>query len=175
MSLLTLKDHEIVLDPHSLAIPAMRKIWDRDKTKGKHKAYKELLYTYYVCDFKSPYANYETSEREAKVVSDIMEKDWAPDEELKLLIAEYKDHQVKNSPSLALLMASSDAVHKLAGWLRNVSYEGEDAMDPSKVAKTLGEVSKIIDTLNKLEDKVKQEITTTSRARGGGVEGLYEG
>ena len=174
MGLLTLQEHQLVLDPDALAIPAMRKIWDRDEDKEKHTAFRELLFVYYVCDFKSPYANYPEKEKVDKVIHDIMAKGWKPDPELEHLIQEYKDNQEMNSPSLRLLKASRESVHKLADWLHNIDYTGDDAMDPAKVAKTLGEVGKIIDSLNKLEEKVKKEITTASRARGGGQKGLYE-
>lgn len=174
MGLLQLEDTKLILDPNVLAIPVVRKIYDRDPDEQKPQAYKELMYVYYVCDFKSPYSNYPEEEREFKVRTDFMGEDWQPDEELKDLMKEYQEMQVMNSPSLRLLYASREAVHKLAGWLKDVEYTGSNATAPKDVAMTLEKVGKIIESLNKIEDKVKKEITTTSRARGGGVTGLYE-
>jgi len=171
MGLLTIKNHQLELNPDVLAIPVFKKIWDSDKTEGKHKAYKELLYVYYVADHKSPYSKYPKEERTMKVAMDIMGEKWKCSSDLQKVIDEYVYTQTRNLPSLRLLMSAREAVHELANWLDNVDYE---VTEPAKVTRALGDIGKIINSLNALEEKVKKEITTTSRARGGGVEGAYE-
>jgi hypothetical protein len=174
MGLLTLKDHKLEINPDILVIPEFNKIWTRDKSKGKEKAYKEMIYVFYMFDFKSPYASYPEQERKEKIVNDIMGANWKPDKQLEQLCETYVFNQEMSSPSLRLLNSARQSVHRLADWLNKVTYEGDDATDPAKVSKTLSEIGKVIDSINKLEEKVKKEVTTSSRQRGGGHEGLFE-
>ena len=80
MGLFDYKDYKVVIHPDSIAIPAFKAVWERDKTKAKHRATQELSYIYFVNDFKSPYAIYPHKDRVAKVMGDfIKESDWKPD------------------------------------------------------------------------------------------------
>ena len=61
----------VIMNPNSLAMPEFKAIWDRDKTKVKELAIKELSYVVFLCDesVKNPYHQYRLSER-IKVLKD---------------------------------------------------------------------------------------------------------
>jgi hypothetical protein len=173
MGLLTLKNHKLELNPDVLGNPVFKRLWDKDKSKGKEVAYKELLLIFYICDFNSPYAKYPKHEREAKVCSDIYDAKYKISKEIRAVIDEYEEIQYKSSPSMRLLSSSREAVHKLAKWLDGVDYnDNEKAV--KEVTDAISKIGKMIESLNQLEEAVKQEITTSARAKGGGTTGLFE-
>ena len=65
------------IPPSSLTIPELKKLWDRDKSKKKSKAYQELSYVYHMCDFNSEYASYAYTHKEETVRKDhIKDEEW---------------------------------------------------------------------------------------------------
>ena len=63
MKLLDLKNSRVVISPEALLIPEFQKIWEKDKSKDKEKALKELSYVYFICDYKSHYLTSMGKER----------------------------------------------------------------------------------------------------------------
>jgi len=161
MSLFTLQEHVLKIDPDTLAIPEFRVIWDRDKSKDKAIAYKELSYIYYYTDHKSSYQNYPDEERADKVRDDfIRDKKWRMDDQVQAAISKYDELQT--TPTLRLLLSARIAVDKLAAYFKEAEPEDRN------YTSNLDKIGKIIESLDKLEEKVKKEQTQQSKIRGGG-------
>ena len=178
MGLFDLKDDKLIINPDSLSIPAFKEIWDRDESEDKSKAYNEICYIYHMCDFKSPYAAHEESKREKEIIKDFIKKEgWKPDKKLSLCIEKYKKFQ--STHSMRLLSSARDVVDKMAGYFRKVDFEemdeeGRPIYTAKDVSANLEKIGKIIESLDKVEEKVKKEITVQSHIRGGGQAGMYE-
>lgn len=161
MSLFTLQEHVLKIDPDTLVIPEFRVLWERDKSKDKAMAYKELSYVYYYADFKSSYQNYTEDDRESKVRDDfIRDSKWRADKDVIAAVAKYEEMQV--TPTLRLLQAAKVAVDKLAAYFR------ESEPEDRNYTSNLDKLGKIVESLDKLEEKVKKEQSTQGRIRGGG-------
>jgi hypothetical protein len=164
MGLFELHNHLVVIRPESLVIPEMMAVWDRDKTKEKSKAYKELAYIYFMVDYKSPYNVYPDDIREQKVREDFVKDDsWKPDRLILTAAAKYEELQI--TPSMQTLKSARKGLDMVRRYFDNVN---EDT-DIKELMQALEKVGKSIEGLDKLEEKVKKEITTEEKVRGGGV------
>lgn len=153
---------EVLIKSEAREIPELKVIVDRDKTKDKAQLNKEIQYIWHLCNSRSPYEAYgETKEREITIINDfIKDSKWVPDTNLLKLRDKYLS--LLDSPSKRLLKASRKAVDEIA------SYIGDPETDVDSKAKLLEKVPKIIEGLDKCEERVKKEITTTEKLRGGG-------
>ena len=176
--LFDLKAGNVVLNPDSLAIPMFSKIWKTDKTKTKEKATKEISYIYFMCDFSSPYMVYPETKRREVIVKDFMKDEkWKESESILHAMKRYKDFQ--ETHTMRLMKAAKGASDKLAGYFEGVDFlktddTGKPLYTAKDVAVNLEKVGNIVDSLDKLETRIKKEIKTDSRVRGGGEIGLYE-
>jgi hypothetical protein len=170
MGLFDYKDYKVVIHPDAIAIPAFKKIWDRDKTKEKHKATQELSYIYFVNDFKSPYSVWPEEDRRAKVIADfIKDPDWKMDPELKMAEAEYNEFQ--QTYSMRFLQSARGLADKLTAYFEEVDFHavddrGKPLYSATDAVRNLKEVGNVIESLDKVENKVKKEIETKTNIRG---------
>jgi len=173
MGLFDYKDYKVVIHPDSIAIPAFKAVWERDKTKAKHRATQELSYIYFVNDFKSPYAIYPHKDRVAKVMGDFMkEADWKPDPVVKAAEKEYNEFQ--RTYSMRFLESARGLADKLTSYFDEVNFHDTDdrgapVYKATDAVKNLKEVGNIIESLDKVENKVKKEIDDKAKVRGKAV------
>jgi len=166
------------LNPDILAIPEFSEIWNADKTKVKAKAMKEITYIYMMADFNSPYAVFPISKRTKEVKKDILGSEDAKIEKRILEgIEKYKKFQ--ETPSMYLLEKTKIAIYKMADYFEGVDFmqtddTGRPVYNAKDVAANLEKIGKIIESFDKVEEKVKKEVKSESRIRGGGTEGIYE-
>ena len=178
MALFDLKNGNIVLNPDSLALPVFKKIWKKDKTKNKEKATQEISYVYFMCDYNSPYAVYPSLKKRGILVKDFMkDSKWKESKEILEAMEAYINFQ--ETHTMRLMKAARSASDKLAGYFENVDFlkvddKGRPLYTAKDVAINLEKVGNIVDSLDKLETRIKQEIKTESRVRGGGEIGIYE-
>jgi len=178
MALFDLKNGSIVLNPDSLALPGFREIWKKDKTKGKDKATREISYVFFMCDYNSPYAVYPQAKRKEIVCKDFMKDEkWEETPEVKEAIERY--HGFQETHTMRLMRAAKGAADKLAGYFENVDFlktddNGKPIYTAKDVAYNLEKVGSIVDSLDKLETRIKKEVKTDARVRGGGEIGMYE-
>ena len=178
MALFDLKNGNIVLSPDSLALPVFKKIWKKDKTKIKEKATREISYIYFMCDYGSPYAVYPIDKKREVIAMDFM-KDlkWKEDKDIIEAMEAYLKFQ--ETHTMRLMKAAKGASDKLAGYFENVDFlivddKGRPLYTAKDVAINLEKVGNIVDSLDKLENRIKQEVKISSRIRGGGEIGMYE-
>ena len=179
MGLFNITNDRVILDPEKLVIPAFKKIWDDDKTKGKTHATRVLTYIYFYVDFLSPYAIYPAYERKKILLDEFLKGDikTANSKQVQEAISKYKEFQ--ETPSMRLLEAAKVACGKLSDYFMDLDFtQLDDSGRPVYVAKdvaaNLKAVGGIIESLDKTEEQVKKEITTSTKIRGGGNAGEYE-
>ena len=179
MGLFNIKNDNIILDPDKLIIPEFRKIWDSDKSKGKESAQKILTYIYFLCDFNSPYSIHPEYERKETLVKDFLKgsSKLVDTPDVSQAIEKYKDFQ--QTPSMRLLESAKIACGKLSDYFTTLDFKemddsGRPVYQAKDVAANLKAVGGIIESLNKTEEQVKKEITSSSKIRGGGEEGDFE-
>lgn len=166
------------LNPDILAIPEFADIWEADKTKLKAKAMKEITYIYMMADFNSPYAVFPINKRRAEVARDVLGSEGAKISKALLDgIDKYKKFQ--ETPSMYLLEKTKTAIYKMADYFETVNFNqmdetGRPVYTAKDVAANLEKIGKIIESYDKVEEKVKKEVKSESRIRGGGTEGTYE-
>ncbi len=161
MSIFNFKSNKVVIDPDKLVIPEFKAIWDRDKSKDKEQAFKELTYIYMLVDFKSAYQAYPEDIRESKIIEDfIKDSKWKPDNLISDAAKKY--YALQETPTLRMLNSAKLAVEKLSNYFKRSSPE-----DRSYTA-NLEKLGKIIESLDKLEERVKKEQAAENRVRGGG-------
>ncbi len=167
---------EIVISPHVLAVPAIKRIWDRDKSKSKEKAYKEISYIVFMYDFHSPYRDLPQLERESTIKQHIFkEEKWEPDVQLKEAVEVYR--QLQETPLTRLLSAHMNNVDKLTAYLNTIDFNGKDFEDASKTAdsmmKGMEKAGSIIKSLSLLRKQVQTDVAETT-ARGQTDIGYFE-
>ena len=91
------------IDPIAYTLIPFKTLWDRDKSKNKDTAKKELSFIYFMHDFKSDfYSEPDSDKRYAEVVKHVFGKDskWKPDKEVQIAEEFYKDKQQTLSSKL---------------------------------------------------------------------------
>lgn len=168
MGLFTLQNNHVVLNPDALAIPPFKEIWEETKDKTTARLY--LTYIYFVEDFQSPYNIYSLEEREHKVREQIIKKkNWKEPAIVQKGRAAYREFSM--TPSLRSLQTARAALDKVNDYMDNFDHEVDDI---AKLHKVISGMGSMIESLGKIEDKVKKEMTENSRIRGGGEVGPYE-
>jgi len=178
MHLFDIIDGKVVMNPTMLWLPEFKVLWDRDKSKLKEKAAKEISYIVFLYDFRSPYMAYPSTEREAKIIKDYIRiADWVPDEFILDAVRKYKELQT--SPISRLLQAALDTCDKMTDYYNGVDFKLVDAdgkpiytlKDVSSAMKSIGD---IVSSLETMKDKVEKEQTERGSIRGGTGVGLFE-
>lgn len=121
-------------------------------------------YIWHLCSHKSPYATSEDQEREETVRQDFLKEE--PSELLLKTVDRYRNSL--ETTSMRLLRAAKKAALNIAVYLEE-SAKQEEMENIKEVVGTLEKIGKIVESLDKLEDRVKKEITNEERLRGGGT------
>lgn len=171
----------VVFQPQFLAVPAFKKVWDKDKNKNKHKAYNELSYVVFLCDntISNPYRNMAESLKEEVLKRDVLgDVDYKITDDLKSAIEKF--NQLKETTSSRLLKSAKIAAEKLSDYFENkinfddLDSNGKPVYSAKDLASNLGAIGKIIESLKKLEEQVLKEQLDGGTARGGAEIGDFE-
>lgn len=179
MEIFEIVNGEVVVTKECLLIPQFKAIWTRDKDKNKKRAYKEFNYMYFSTNWKSIYLSYDTKTREEKLLQDFIgDTKWKPDPVLLTAIEKYKEFQ--NTPSMRFLLANREAIESMSDYFSGIDWnmvndKGTPIYKITEVSRAAKEASGILDSLGKLEDKVKKELAMADvKARGNSIGGALE-
>jgi len=172
-------DH-VSFTPEFLAVPEFKAIWDRDRTKNKGRATKELSFIAFLCDNTpaNPYMGYSEEIRE-----DILKEDFIGNAKWDIdLLVGYgirKLNTLFQTPSSRLLAGALVAADQLAGWFKSIDFSkiddsGKQVFSARELSSNLGSVGTIIKSLKSLEKQVRQEQLDDNMARGGAEIGIFE-
>ena len=180
MKLFDIKGEQVILNAQVLGIPPFKTLYERDKSKGKKQAHKEIAYVTFLCDNTTDnhYRGYNMQDREKILKRDFMrDVDYEPDTTLLKAIEKFKDLQ-KTSTS-RLYESALDGANKLAGYFTNIDFnelgdDGRPLHSAKELAQNLASVGNIVKSLKQLEQVVRQEQQDASTARGGNIISEFE-
>ena len=158
----------VVMNPTTLWIPEFKAVWDRDKSKDKHVATREISYIVFLHSFQSPYQAYSEKERDKKILNDYFkdEPNWKPDKVVKAAVDRFLELQ--DSLALKLLRSTKMALETMEQFFASATVD-----DVDKIVKNAKELGNLVQSLDKLEKQVQAE-QTERRGRGDKEIGLFE-
>ena len=168
----------VVVSPEAYSIQAFKVLWDRDKSKDKSKALKDLAYVFWMSDYRSYVSDItDPVEKEKEVLSIIDDSGkYRPDSAVKDAITVYK----KDLPiSLGFLEDVKAAINELRKYFRELDLsalddKGKPVHNANQVMNSIKSTGDLLENLEKLEIKVKKDMDMQSSARGNKSKGLYE-
>lgn len=166
-NLLTLVNDVLNVAPEALMINEFKAIWNRDRTKGKEKAKKELAYVYHTTDYQSVYGNFHPDIREVKIRLDIMgDREWEPDDKIKAAQEKYKELQT--TLSLELLKDVQLGLTKLRDYFRDADFDDDDDGRAAKnFIANVKQMGDLVKGLKSLKEEIEKELTDNMQLRGG--------
>lgn len=160
MKLLELEGMIGIPSPEASQVGEFHNLIKRDRTHGKRVASKELAYIYYLCDWDSPYASYPEEIRAEKVIKDIFDEDWIPDEAVVKAVDKYKE--LTENEFKKMLSGARAGASKLTEYFETVDLNDVDEKSgkPIHTAKdlisNLAKVGEVMEGLEKLIEMVEK-------------------
>lgn len=168
-------------EPELLLVKEFKALLDRDKTKNKEQATKELTYIYLAIDWKSPYSQYSEYERHEEALSDAgLTEEEFNNPVFREACRKYRNLQDSNK-SIKLLNAARMAADQFAEYFETIidlnerDQNGKPIFSAEKVMKEMAQLSKVHEQLIALESQVKQEMEVQTSTRAGVSEGFDPG
>jgi hypothetical protein len=180
------EDGKVDLDLEIKLIPEFRILIANDKDRFKKTALMEFAFIYFMYDYKSPYYIYDETERFEKVKKECgFEKDWKVHKKLQDAIDKYIELQ--ETPTIKSLKAIKDSLLTSSKVIRvlqkniesrmndEIPDDDDDLVDKvEKLLKLSDKLPSAIDSISRLEEKIKAEQSTNTKIRGGGNIGYFE-
>ena len=180
MELFKVVNDNVTFDPETLMLIPFRKIWDRDKSKNKTIALAELSTIFFYSDFKSDfYDMLDETEKLEQIKSYVvgLPKDWKPDEVFNEAVKFYKERS--QTLSTKLLDSARKGVDKISKYLENVDLDkvdkqGKLLFNAKQFSDTIKGAGDMTESLNKLEQQVKKELTEKKNSIGQKTMNVFE-
>lgn len=163
MKILDFKDNQVVVDPHVLSFIEYNVLWERDRSKDKRQAFKELGYVYHMCDFNSPLANYPANKRQEYAIRDIIGDDsWKPD---KAVLAACKLYKEENETSMQRqVVVAKMKMDEITEYFKKTPVDSDTLEDILDIFKSMGMQAAAV---RKLEEEAKKELESSkNKVRG---------
>lgn len=168
-------------EPELLLVREFRNLLEKDKTKGKTLAWKELTYIYLAISWKSPYSQYTELERHEEALRDSgLTEAQFNNPVFREACRKYRALQDSNK-SIKMLNAAKTAVDRFIDYfevivdLNERDQNGKPVFSAEKVMKEVSNLTKVHQELIDLENQVKKELTEQSTLRAGAVEDFDPG
>lgn len=150
-----------------------------DKTgKLRRRGSCEARYIYFMYDHRSEFAKYSADERHQESLESAgLPLDYKISVKLQAAIDKYV--KMLDSRNLRLLRGANAAVDKLSDYLNKVDFtavdsNGKPTYDPKDLISNIGNLGKVIEGLDKLEEQVLKEEGSESTTRGSAEKGRLE-
>jgi len=164
-------DGEVIINPDELAIPVFKKIYERDKSISKTKAFNIISYIVFMWKWDSPYASFINEESRDKIIKkDIFgDENYEIDDLTKEAITRYKEFQ--HTFSLQFLEQNMVGAKKLMDFYQRVNWDevdktGKPIYSSRDLAANLEKAGGILKSLESLKQQVKREGLEVSKTRG---------
>ena len=175
MKLFKYEGYRIVISEEALLLKPFKKIWDRDKTKNKEKAYMELGFIYFYCDPRSDYQYLTDEEERLKAIKEgegIPDK-WSPDNIVKEAMNFYNGFK----PTSALLLEDTrNMVNGYRAKLREITKDMSnlEIKDIKDIGAIIKYILALVKDLDEAERAVSKEIIESNKVRGSQEKSIYE-
>lgn len=164
-----------------LLVREFKTLFDKDKSKDKSQAFKELTYIYLALDWKSPYSQYTELERHEEALRDsgLTEEEFN-NPVFREACRKYRALQDSNK-SIKMLNAAKTAVDRFIDYfevivdLNERDQNGKPIFSAEKVMKEVSNLTKVHQELIDLENAVKKELIEQSTLRAGAIEDFDPG
>ena len=173
-NLLEFNNNVLTINPEAVMIHEFLVIWDRDKSKDKEKAKKELAYVYHSTDFQSIYRNFHVDTREPKIRLDVFgNREWQPD--MSILQAQIKYKELQTTLSMELLNDAEIGLQKLRDYFRNINFdEDEEGKSAKNFIANIKQLGDVVKGMKSLREEVEKELVDQMQLRGGATIGKRE-
>lgn len=181
MELFEIKDFELKYSPQAMGITCFKNIFDKDKSKTKDNALKELLFIYYYCDFRSDFIDIKDIEERTKEIKlNIgLSTDWKIDKVVTEAINFYNKRE-NSTTEMQLLEAGLEAANKLGEHLKKIELDernektNQPVHDPKKIQSIIELLPKTVKSLIETKREIKKEKSNNTGARGSIQKGMFE-
>jgi hypothetical protein len=173
--LFKIESNLVVPSDESLLIPPYKDIWDRDTSKNKDTAYRELTYVEFMSSQLSsnPYKGYAQSVRGSVIIKDIFKGEaWTPDALVLEAVKKIEQFQMDASPSYSSYSSGILAKEKVDTFLRTVELTkinfktGMPLYKPKEITTALLDLDKVAMSLENLRKKVEEELFEAVKTKG---------
>ena len=162
-------------------ITEFKNLLNKDQSKNKELAFKELTYIYLALDWKSPYSQYTELERHEEALRDsgLTEEEFN-NPVFREACRKYRTLQESNL-SVRMLNAAKLGAQQFIDYftiiadLNERDVNGKPVFDAKKHFETMSKMHDLHEELTSLENLVKKELTETSTLRAGAVEDFDPG
>ena len=173
------EDGKVVITAEALQVKEFKRIWTRDRDNNKKYAREELAFVYFLVDYQSPYSSMDREERLPIIIDDVITKSkWKPDDAIKEACEKYE--KLQTTFSMQFLRANKGAAFEVKRFLESIDLHaldknGKPMYKVNDIIRAMGETVKVIESIDKWEERVRKEIDMQdTKIRGGGVEGDFE-
>ena len=162
-------------------VTEFKNLLNKDQSKDKELAFKELTYIYLALDWKSPYSQYTELERHEEALRDsgLTEEEFN-DPVFREACRKYRTLQESNL-SVRMLNAAKLGAQQFIDYftiiadLNERDVNGKPVFDAKKHFETMSKMHDLHEELTSLENLVKKELTETSTLRAGAIEDFDPG
>lgn len=162
-------------------ITEFKNLLNKDQSKDKELAFKELTYIYLALDWKSPYNQYTELERHEEALRDsgLTEEEFN-NPVFREACRKYRTLQESNL-SVRMLNAAKLGAQQFIDYftiiadLNERDVNGKPVFDAKKHFETMSKMHDLHEELTSLENLVKKELTETSTLRAGAIEDFDPG
>lgn len=176
MELFVYRDFKLGFEPEALTLEPFKKLWERDRTKSKKKAFSDFAFVYFMADYKSDFADLLDEdlrkEEVGKAVYGIEDYKYKEDKAIEKAIDFYKERQ--QTVSSRLLEDSRTAIAKISSFLGAINTKEMKTTDVAKITSMVGAIDKMLETMTNLEARVKKEIESKTGIKGGREKTVFE-
>lgn len=158
-----------------------KKLLDRDKSKDKERALKELLFIFFYSDVKSDYLLMEEDERITEIKKDIgLPKTWKIDKDIQLAIDTYE--KVSSSIIEELYKNTIKSARAIGNYLKNTDAllkerdnSGKVVTDIAKITASVQKVPKLmVDLKSAYKEVVKEQEDNNNKKKGSKSFNIFE-
>jgi len=181
MKLFRVKDWKLVMEPEALEIQAFKVILDRDKSKQKEFAIKELLYVYFYCDIRSDFVILPVKEREEAIKKElVLPNKWKQDKSIEEAIRVYNEYS--ETTIQRLYKQAVKSVHDIGNYLEHTDELLAERDDRGKPVTDIGKITASVQRLPKLmadlkaayKEVIKEQEEIEGKKKGSRTMNTYE-
>ena len=180
MKLFEMRNWQLQVSTNAWGLSAFKKLLDRDKTKEKETALKEMLFIYFYCDIKSDYLTMDKITRVNEIKNDIgLPKKWKLDKAMDDAIALYlKPITVIEK----LYRQTNTSVAAIGNYLENTAEllaerdnNGKPVTDIAKITASVQKVPKLMsDIKSAYKEVVKEQEDNENKKKGSKIFNIFE-
>lgn len=182
MKLFKIENWEVKVEDAVWTLSAFKKLLDRDKTKGKEIAFKEIAFIYHYTDIRSDYMYLTDEKKRAKEVA----KDVGLSDKWKLdnLIQEAIDLYRERSTTVLekLYQSAQKSANDISNYLDKTDVLLSERDEKGKPVNTINSITAALKTIPDImknntaayQELIKEKISTEGKNKGQQQMGMFE-